>query len=168
MPQAEQVWQLPTLAPNPLNQRVVLHSSFCLQCSEQFLAPGSFLTIELILCFVYKIGQKHTRLPYWLWWWKSLPAITKMWAWSLGWEVPLKEEMAAPPVILPEKSHGQKSLANFSPWGRKELDTTERLSIHITIIFYQINRDIKRNILNVTEWEHWYEVSHLIHSRDWH
>ena len=24
-----------------------------------------------------------------------------------------------------EKSHGQKSLAGFSPWGRKESDTTE-------------------------------------------
>ena len=85
---------------------------------------------------------------------KSLPANTEMWARSLGWEVPLNEEMATPPVILPKKSHGQKRLESFSPWGRKELDMTERLSMHITITFYQINRDIKRNILNVTEWEH--------------
>ena len=64
-----------------------------------------------------KIGQKHIiiRLPYWLQWLKkSLPANTEMWAQSLGWEVPLEEEMATPPVILPEKSHGQKSLADFS------------------------------------------------------
>ena len=85
---------------------------------------------------------------------KSLPANTEMWARSLGWEVSLNEEMATPPVILPEKSHGQKSLESFRPWGRKELDTTGRLNIHITITFYQTNRDIKRNILNVTEWEH--------------
>ena len=26
-----------------------------------------------------------------------------------------------------EKSHGQKSLVGYSPWGRKESDTTERL-----------------------------------------
>ena len=32
------------------------------------------------------------------------------------------------PVFLPEKSHGQRSLADYSPWGRKELDTTEWLS----------------------------------------
>ena len=28
-------------------------------------------------------------------------------------------------VILPEKSHGQRSLAGCSPWGPKESDTTE-------------------------------------------
>ena len=27
-----------------------------------------------------------------------------------------------------ENPHGQRSLAGYSPWGRKELDTTERLS----------------------------------------
>ena len=29
-----------------------------------------------------------------------------------------------------ENPHGQRSLAGCSPWGGKELDTTERLSIH--------------------------------------
>ena len=29
------------------------------------------------------------------------------------------------PVFLPGKSYGQRSLAGYSPWGRKELDTTE-------------------------------------------
>ena len=28
-------------------------------------------------------------------------------------------------VFLPGESHGQKSLASISPWGRKEWDTTE-------------------------------------------
>ena len=31
------------------------------------------------------------------------------------------------PVFLPGKSHGQRSLVDYSPWGHKELDTTERL-----------------------------------------
>ena len=31
------------------------------------------------------------------------------------------------PVLLPGKSHGQRSLVGCSPWGRKELDTTEWL-----------------------------------------
>ena len=34
------------------------------------------------------------------------------------------------PVLLPGKSHGQRSLVGYSPWGRKELDTTERLHFH--------------------------------------
>ena len=29
------------------------------------------------------------------------------------------------PVFLPGKSYGQRSLAGYSPWGRKESDTTE-------------------------------------------
>ena len=29
------------------------------------------------------------------------------------------------PVFLPGELHGQRSLAGYSPWGRKELDTTE-------------------------------------------
>ena len=32
------------------------------------------------------------------------------------------------PVFLPGKSHGQRSLAGYSPWDRKESDTTKRLS----------------------------------------
>ena len=31
-------------------------------------------------------------------------------------------------VFLPEESHGQRSLAGYSPWGHKELDTTEQLT----------------------------------------
>ena len=31
------------------------------------------------------------------------------------------------PVLLPGKSHGRRSLVGYSPWGPKELDTTEQL-----------------------------------------
>ena len=33
------------------------------------------------------------------------------------------------PVPLPGKSHGQRSLVGCSPWGRKESDTTEQLTL---------------------------------------
>ena len=39
---------------------------------------------------------------------------------SLGQEDPLEKEMATTPVLLPGKSHGKRSLAGYSPWGRKE------------------------------------------------
>ena len=35
------------------------------------------------------------------------------------------------PVLLPGKSHGQRSLVGYSPWGHKELDKTEQLHILI-------------------------------------
>ena len=34
-------------------------------------------------------------------------------------------EGSGTPVLLPGKSHGRRSLVGYSPWGRKELDTTE-------------------------------------------
>ena len=38
---------------------------------------------------------------------------------SLGWEDPLEKEMQPTPVFLPGKSHGQMSLGDYNPWGRK-------------------------------------------------
>src|SRR5574341_718983 len=40
------------------------------------------------------------------------------------------------PVSLPGESHGQRSLVGCSPWGRKELGTTEQLThTHITNMY---------------------------------
>ena len=44
------------------------------------------------------------------------------WVQSLGWQ--------STPVLLPGKSHGQRSLVGYSPCGLKELDTTERFHFH--------------------------------------
>ena len=38
-------------------------------------------------------------------------------------------------VFLPGESHGQKSLAGYSPWDCKEPDTTEWLTLHILWAF---------------------------------
>ena len=40
------------------------------------------------------------------------------------------------PVFLPGESHGQRSLADYSPWGPKELDTTEWLSMYTCDVNY--------------------------------
>ena len=40
----------------------------------------------------------------------------------------LEEEMAPAPVFLPVKSLEQRRLEGYSPWGEKELDTTDRLT----------------------------------------
>ena len=37
------------------------------------------------------------------------------------------------PILLPGKSHGQRSLVGCSPWGREESDTTERLHFHFSL-----------------------------------
>ena len=37
------------------------------------------------------------------------------------------------PVLLPGKSHGQRSLVGCSPWRREESDMTERLHFHFSL-----------------------------------
>ena len=37
------------------------------------------------------------------------------------------------PVLLPGKSHGQRSLVGCSPWGRYESDVTKRLHFHFSL-----------------------------------
>ena len=39
----------------------------------------------------------------------------------------LERKRQPDPVLLPGKSHGQRSLVGYNPWDRKESDTTERL-----------------------------------------
>ena len=46
---------------------------------------------------------------------------------SLHREDALEKGMVTTPVFLPGELHGQRSLADYSPWGRKESDVTERL-----------------------------------------
>ena len=43
-------------------------------------------------------------------------------------KIPWRRIWQPTPVFLPGKSHEQRSLVGYSPWGRKELDTTERLN----------------------------------------
>ena len=44
-----------------------------------------------------------------------------------------KRQLQPTPVLLPGKSHGQRSLVGCSPWGHEESDTTERLHFHFSL-----------------------------------
>ena len=60
---------------------------------------------------------------------KNLPAMQETWVQSLGQEDPLEEGMATYSVFLPRKSHRERSLAGYGPWGRKDWDTAEQLTL---------------------------------------
>ena len=63
---------------------------------------------------------------------KSFRIMQEIWVWFLDWEDPLQKGLATTLVFLPGESHGQRSLASYSPWGCKELDMTERLTLQST------------------------------------
>ena len=53
---------------------------------------------------------------------KSPPAKWETWVPSLAWEDPLEKGKATHSSIFAGKSHGQRSLVGYSPWGHKESD----------------------------------------------
>ena len=72
------------------------------------------------------------------------------------------------PVLLPGKSHGPRSLVCYSPWDRKELDTTEQL--HFTSQVVQWPRIFKLPVQETQEtgvpslgWEDPLEKEMVIH-----
>ena len=48
-------------------------------------------------------------------------------------KIPQKREWLPTPVFLHEESHRQRSLAGYSPWGHKELNTTEQLALSLQL-----------------------------------
>ena len=56
---------------------------------------------------------------------KHLPAMRETWVQSLGQEDPWRRKWQPTLVLLPGQSHRQRRLMGYSPWGHKELYTTE-------------------------------------------
>ena len=56
-------------------------------------------------------------------------------------KIPWRRKWQPTPVFLPEESHGPRSLAGYSPWGHKELDTTERLHFTSLLLVTKSKKD---------------------------
>ena len=80
------------------------------QISTHLSSPWTSLVAQMVKC------------PPTMWETGFNPWVRKI-SWRRKWQ--------PSPVFLPGKSHGQRSLVGYSPWGRKEWDRTERL--HFTL-----------------------------------
>ena len=56
---------------------------------------------------------------------KNLSVMQETCVQPLGWEDPLEKGMSTHSSVLAGESHGQRSLAGYSPWGQKESDIIE-------------------------------------------
>ena len=65
---------------------------------------------------------------------KNLPATQETRVQSLGWEDPLEKETATHSGVLARKTPWTEEPGGHSPWGLKELDTTEPLNMHTRTI----------------------------------
>ena len=78
---------------------------------------------------------------------ENSPEMWETWVQSLGWEDPLEMGTATHSVIPTIFWPGE-----FNPWGHKELDTTEQLSLHFTSeSMWQIHFDIWQNQYNIVK-----------------
>ena len=78
---------------------------------------------------------------------KDLPAmwVTQVQSW-VG-KIPWRKEWQLTPVFLPGEFHGQRSLVDYSPWGCKESNMTERLThAHVTLITGFPGRAVVKNL----------------------
>ena len=65
---------------------------------------------------------------------KNPSTMQEIQVWSLGEEHPQRRDWLPNPVFLPGEFHGQRSLASYSPWGLKELDMTEWLTLFLLLL----------------------------------
>ena len=60
----------------------------------------------------------------------------ELWCWRrllspLVWKIPWRREWLPTSVFSTGDSHGQRSLVGYSPWGHKESDRTEKLTLSL-------------------------------------
>ena len=76
---------------------------------------------------------------------KNPPAMQETQVQSLGQEDSLEKRMATHSSILAGEFHGQGSLAGYSPWGCKESDMTEQLTLLLSTNFGRsIGKEVNR------------------------
>ena len=101
------------------------HLSFPAPLEEKAMAPNSS-TLAWRIPWMKEPGRLQSM---------GSPRVRHDWATSLSlftfmhW----RKKWQPTPVLLPGKSHGQRSLVGCSPWGREDSDTTEGLRFHFSL-----------------------------------
>ena len=77
---------------------------------QTFATVPAFQSSPVATCTSYTVTDNNNKKT-------SLTAQHRKIPWRMKWQ--------PAPVVVPEKSHGQRSLEGYSLWGHKESDTTE-------------------------------------------
>ena len=73
-------------------------------------------------------------------------------------KIPWRRKWHPTSIFLPGEFHGQRSLAGYSPWGHKELDTTELLTLRLR---YKSKLEILSSILKALLLHHLFTCCYL-------
>ena len=114
-------------APQIINLFISYSLIWPLLCTRHYI---SFLSVIQVL----------TGLPWWLRWWRICLQCGRPGFDPWVGKIPWRREWLPTPVFWPAESHGQRRLAGYSPWGHKESDMTEWLSLSsINLFNFHIN-----------------------------
>ena len=86
--------------------------------------------------YIYWLIKVYFGLPWWLRWLRICLQCERPRFDSWVGKIHLRREWLPTPVFLPEEFRGQRSLVGYSPWGCKELVTTEWLTLHFHRTLY--------------------------------
>ena len=82
-------------------------------------------------------------------------------------KIPWRRKWQPSPVFLPGKFHGQKILAGYSPWGRKELNIAEHTHTHIYIYIHSFSDSFHHGLRQGVEYSsytmQWILVAYLFY-----
>ena len=127
LPAMRETWVRSLGREDPLEKGMATHSSILAWRIPWTEEPGRLQSMgsqrvghdwatSLSFTFMSYIG-----LPRWLSVKRTHLPVQEMQIWTLGWENLLEKAMATHSSILAWKSHGQRSLVSYSPWGCKRV-----------------------------------------------
>ena len=94
------------------------------RCFAHFLIGlNGFLILGFMSCLYTLDGQHFIGLPWRLRHWRICLQCRRSGFDPWIGKIPWRRKWQPTPVFFPGKSHGQRSLAGYSPWGRKGSDT---------------------------------------------
>ena len=124
----------------PRNKRLLiswLHSPSAVILEPPKIKSVTVSIVSPTICHEV-IGPDAMILVFWMLSFKPTFSMQCWRPWFNLWvgKIPWKREWQSTPGSFPGESHGQRSLAGFSPWGHKESDMTERLTHSRYLITY--------------------------------
>ena len=108
-------------------------------CKESVTTEHALLLLQLLLCPTYHGLRQVFQINGLLGWLSGKESscqckeMQETGVWSL---IPWRWKWQPTPAFLPGESHGQRSLAGYSPWNHKELDTTEQLTLSLSYFLF--------------------------------
>ena len=124
--------------------RDCLHTHIYTRQKETLVFSAEVLCHSSTVYWVGCVSEMNTAifvygLPWWLRWWRShlqcrrpeFEPSTRVELPRGSGRSPVERKWLPTPVFLPGEFHGQRSLVGHSPWGCKESDTTEQLTLSL-------------------------------------